>query len=393
LKTSQKNNKKKGFCQKKSKDVVPYLIAIQAVVSVLRCGGKGSWLIRVMPVSSFIVSRDDRIYEAWPDVALSASGRLVCVFAECTHHKDRSMTRIVQTTSDDRGRSWTPKRPITEATAGLPYFNCPRIVRLRDGRLVMLVDQLHQPEHLAELEDTRTLLYFSEDDGETWSSPFPTPVQGIVPDKLLELPNGRWIIAAHFKDRVFGYSVQRCWFSDSQGKDWQGPFEVGRQEGLNLCEASILPVGDRLVAFMRENSGDGQDCQKAISEDGGETWSPVVRFPIPGCHRPVAGWLQSGRILITHRFRQGGNGWGWSTQNTFASLTDEASALAAGRGEAHARIFPLDYDRSPESDCGYTGWVQFDDGEIYIVNYLVDDAPKGQIRGYSLFESDLLLFS
>jgi sialidase-1 len=35
--------------------------------------------------------------------------------------------------------------------------------------------------------------------------------------------------------------------------------------------------------------------------------------------------------------------------------------------------------------------VQFDDGEIYIVNYIVDDAPKGQIRGYSLGMEDFLL--
>jgi sialidase-1 len=52
---------------------------------------------------------------------------------------------------------------------------------------------------------------------------------------------------------------------------------------------------------------------------------------------------------------------------------------------------PVDYDRSPDSDTGYTGWVQFDDGEIYIVNYIMDDAPKAQIRGYSLKPSDIVL--
>jgi sialidase-1 len=45
---------------------------------------------------------------------------------------------------------------------------------------------------------------------------------------------------------------------------------------------------------------------------------------------------------------------------------------------------PVDYDRSPNSDLGYSGWVQFDDGEIYIASYIVDDFPHGQIRGYSL---------
>jgi sialidase-1 len=168
---------------------------------------------------------------------------------------------------------------------------------------------------------------------------------------------------------------------------------MGKQAGLNLCEVSILPVeGSTLVAFMRENSGLGWDCYKAISEDNGETWSKPIPFPLPGCHRPVAGWLNNGQILITHRFMQGGLGWtGWWTQNFFAALTDKTSALAPVRAQAHTRILPVDFDRSPASDTGYSGWVQFDDGEIYIVNYILDDAPKGQIRGYALRMEDFSL--
>jgi len=32
--------------------------------------------------------------------------------------------------------------------------------------------------------------------------------------------------------------------------------------------------------------------------------------------------------------------------------------------------------------------VQYDDGEIYVVNYIVDDAPKAYIRGYAFREED-----
>ena len=106
----------------------------------------------------------------------------------------------------------------------------------------------------------------------------------------------------------------------------------------------------------------------------------------------MAGLLHNGLLLITHRFMQGGKGWaGWWTQNFFAALTDVESCLARDRNDAHTRILPLDFDRSPESDTGYSGWVQFDDGEIYIVNYILDDAPKAQIRGYSLQAEDFLL--
>ncbi|MPN30182.1 hypothetical protein SDC9_177640 [bioreactor metagenome] len=103
--------------------------------------------------------------------------------------------------------------------------------------------------------------------------------------------------------------------------------------------------------------------------------------------------MQDGRIFITYRFLQGGKGWlGAWTQNFFAALTDRDSALADRRGDSVARIMPIDYDRSPNSDLGYSGWVQFPDGELYIVNYIVDDAvDKGQIRGYALRPEEFML--
>ena len=110
------------------------------------------------------------------------------------------------------------------------------------------------------------------------------------------------------------------------------------------------------MAFLRENSGEGRDCYKAVSHDDGEHWEGLYRFPLPGCHRPVAGMLQSGRVLITYRFMQGGKpGFGYWTQNFFAALTDVTSAAATERDRAWTRIMPLDFDRSPVSDVGYSG--------------------------------------
>ncbi|MBN1262161.1 MAG: hypothetical protein JXB35_15895 [Anaerolineae bacterium] len=45
-------------------------------------------------------------------------------------------------------------------------------------------------------------------------------------------------------------------------------------------------------------------------------------------------------------------------------------------------LLPVDFERSPASNTGYSGWVQFadgdraDTGEIYVLNYILDDAPK-----------------
>ena len=339
-------------------------------------------------IRKFAVSRDDSVYEAWPDVALTERGRLICVFAECKHHGDRSFTRIVMCVSDDRGRTWSPKKALTERTNGFPYWNCPRISRLADGRLVIAADRISGEKE----SGGKVFLWFGDGEGTAWEGPFETPAAGIVPDKLCELASGRWILSAHDRGR-HGFLEQMLWYSDDKGATWNGPVTVASKPGLHLCEISLLPLPDgTLVGFMRENSGEGRDCYKAISYDQGETWTDVVRVPLPGCHRPVAGMLRSGKILITYRFMHGGKGWvGHWTQNFFAAITDVESAKALDRNEQRARIMPIDFDRSPVSDLGYSGWVQFDDGEIYIVNYIVDDAPKAQIRGYSLRESDFML--
>ncbi|TLS53340.1 exo-alpha-sialidase [Paenibacillus antri] len=334
-------------------------------------------------IRKFAVSRDDDWYEAWPDAALTEGGKLVCVFSQCTHHGDRSQTRFMLVESADRGRTWENKRPLTELTNGLPYWNCARISRLRDGRLVIVGDRISEKKE----NGGRNFLWIGDAEGTNWSGPIETPLDGIVPDKLCELPSGRWLLSAHTK------GAQRLIYSDDQGKRWSEPIIVASDPELKLCEASILPLADgTLVAFLRENSGSGLDCYKAISHDQGESWSGVYRMPLPGCHRPVAGLLNSGSVLITYRFMQGGKGWlGTWTQNFFAALTDQASARATERREQWTRILPIDFDRSPAADLGYSGWVQFEDGEIYVVQYIVDDAPKGQIRGYSIREEDFVL--
>ncbi|MGC9359843.1 MAG: sialidase family protein [Anaerolineae bacterium] len=336
-------------------------------------------------IQRYVVSRDDEVYEAWPDLARAQDGRLVCVFSECTHHLDRSFTRLVTVESLDDGRSWSQKRPLTEATRGLPYWDCARITALRDGRLAVVADLIHGDER-GDSSLLEVFLWLSSDHGMTWDGPQPVPVRGIVPDRLLELPSGRWLCAAHVVDPKTGYLMQRVWLSDDQGDTWHGPFAVAQQVGLHLCEASLVPLEDgTVVALMRENSGLGRDCYKAISRDWGEHWDGPYRFPLPGCHRPVGGMLQEGLVLITYRFHHGGRSvWGGGTQNMMAALTNAPSLLSTERQQATTRILPLDYDHSAQPDLGYTGWVQLPDGSIYVVNYIMDDAPKGQIRGYRL---------
>ena len=345
-------------------------------------------------MQKFTIARDSKWYFAFPDLLLTKSGTLLCSWTECTHHSDRSHSRILLAHSSDHGRSWSAPVPLTEATDNLPFhYNCSRMAQLRDGRIALSIDKITiDPEHTHSEAISSIFLYFSQDDGNSWSQTVATGISGIMPDKLTELPNGRWLLGTHkrFQEKLTQYVA----YSDNLGETWTKEVIVARDPNLNLCEVSMVPAGGKdVIAFMRENSGLGYDCKKVISHDYGSTWGPVIDFPIPGCHRPTAGWLQDGHLLITCRFMQGGKGWlGTWMQNTFACLSDRNSALATSRKDAWTRILPIEYDRSPVSDGGYTGWVQFPNGEIYIANYCVDDNDgRGQIRGYALTLNDFLL--
>jgi len=43
-------------------------------------------------------------------------------------------------------------------------------------------------------------------------------------------------------------------------------------------------------------------------------------------------------------------------------------------------------------DGGYSGWVQLPSGDMFVVDYVNDDAPLAQIRGYLVRRSDYILF-
>ena len=58
------------------------------------------------PLRHVTIARNDSIYEAFPDICLLPSGKLLCLYREADVHV-ASMSRVVLAESDDRGRTWT----------------------------------------------------------------------------------------------------------------------------------------------------------------------------------------------------------------------------------------------------------------------------------------------
>jgi sialidase-1 len=290
--------------------------------------------------------------------------------------------------STDGGESWSARQLLAESfrqDGVLFKWNCPRIGQLGDGRLWVLCDGYPLPPGEARTQDSRVHFWWSEDEGRTWSDPEPTPIAGIVPDRLLVTQAGTWVVAAHLE---YSDIVQYGYRSEDQGQTWSEPIVVCQQAGLQPCEASLvqLPDDGLLVAYMRENSGQGWPGPKCFSRDDGRTWEGPYETDMLGCHRPVAGLLADGRVLVTYRqtSRSRPN---WA-KNFAAYLEDQVSAREVEPTRQTGTVLPLDHDRHSPADQGYSGWVALPGERLLVVNYICDTAPAAHIRGYVLALAD-----
>ena len=339
-----------------------------------------------MPIEKFTISRDDSVYECFPSLTKLQSGRIVLVYRESDSHVARGFTRIVVRTSDDGGKMWSDRRVLvaTQKTGeGLLKWNCPKVQQLRDGWVLIACDVFTIPpgESARKPDYSHIELFLSMDNGDSWTDPRPVNVHGIMPDEVIELDNGDWLLATHTR------GVQHVTRSTDGGKTWDPPVVVAAKKGYKFCEASIVKMsGGELVCYMRENRGMGLPVYKSISTDGGRTWQGPFETLMGSGHRPVAHLTKSGKVLVTYRHYPGGQK-AWA-KNTFAFLESAASALERDRSKQSGIVLPLDHDRSPKSDGGYTGWVELDPGHFLAVNYIVDDAPTAQIRCYRFEERD-----
>lgn len=345
-----------------------------------------------------VVARDDALYQSFPDVALADDGRLVAIYREADAHV-ATRSRLVLTDSHDGGRTWSEPRyldaPMTLEGDGA-VWNCPRLVRQSDGGLTALCDlsvcapgpiRDGVPPPPERERRFRTFIWRSFDHGLTWSVRRPTRIQGLVPDRLLELTEDTWLVGSHYHSlRHFGTLTQIVTITYDAGENWTNTAIVAEVPGMQFCEGSVTRCPDgHLVCYLRENSMRSIPTHKCFSFDGGLHWSQPEPCGFVG-HRPVAGMLRSGRVLVTYRdvrlLEPGG-------PDRRGAHTATAAWLGDPHDERSGRVLDLELDTSGVfGDYGYSGWTQLPDGRVFCVYHTRGEAPKSYIAGVWFRESD-----
>ena len=301
----------------------------------------------------------DRVFEVWrspgrftknPDMIKLPSGRLMLIYSDTDGHWSEKNQVLTLLASDDNGGTWYKHREVAQhdLRKGEERLVTPRLSRLNDGRLVVLVDQ-DDFGHFHEDQPAGNLVFWSLDEGDTWSEAQNTGIKGFEPDRMIDLPDGRLATASHVMrgdTQEYGDILS---YSDDGGVTWYERATIAHDGYHFLCEGSIvlLDGGKELACVMRESRGAGIPSFVAFSSDMGSTWSDPEMMPF-AFHRPYAKQLADGRVLVTGRHVNGGIGtyawcgdlraeagrWqvGGPPQEFRAELTSDSLAIENGPG-------------------------------------------------------------
>lgn len=324
-------------------------------------------------IEKFTLSRDDSFMEGWPDIIKMKSGRLLVAYNECVAHLNRDHSHITIRTSDDGGKSWSDKRYVGEETFHGDQWNSIRVNQLSDGRIILLCDRISKTEFTAE---TELYAFESLDEGEHFSEKRRLGVYGYCSDKIRELSDGSLILLVSRFNSTTGKSEVLAHKSYDGGYSWNEPAVAASSEIYTFIEPALVEMtGGDIVVFLRENSFKNYNGFVVVSKDGANSFTSPFEIPVPGMHRPAVGRLKSGKLFLSYRehLNEG-------SRRLKATLFDENTLMSGSDLE----IFEIDCDRSDKPDGGYSAWVELDDGEILMANYIVDDAPRAYIRGYRI---------
>jgi hypothetical protein len=244
-----------------------------------------------MPERHVRIMREPPRWFGFPDIAPSREGGLVVTYNEGISHGGGG--GLFVRNSNDLGRTWG--EPVRVYSSG---GNCPRLQVLQDGTMLLVAD----------VDRTRRLLFVdSRDGGRTWTNQrfFAHPDGKLlqVPSRIAELKDGAWLIAISRLEDFNGRPISKMeiYRSRNRGRDWEFLSNVPGWPPHSPDEAAMVVLGDgRVILYARESRNDGYPAVKAISKDGGSTWT-LQELPFAMTGRPCGGMLRDGRVMVTFR--------------------------------------------------------------------------------------------
>lgn len=269
---------------------------------------------------------------------------LICEYRKTDAHTG-VISNIMACRSTDKGRTWREHKIVSKSdvwnTGGI--WIAPQMSKLKDGRIVILSDFGNRTSGQNWLMITQwqkpdrgmsNHLFWSADNGKTWSKPQRIDEVGGEPGYIIELSDGTLMFP-----RMEGAETDEIWnapqpwgrnyyrnvavFSDDKGKTWTRTAEISDDPLQGDCEIGLVELApNNIMAMTRVGLASGQFGQPSrfiFSRDNGKTWGEHTLTPFYG-QRTIVRKLQSGKLFATFR-----NSWG--TPGSYCCVWDADEKL------------------------------------------------------------------
>lgn len=241
-----------------------------------------------------------------PSLLVTKKGSVLAFSERRLGLHDHAQNDIVLKRSTDSGKTWGDE--IVAYEDGMNSINDPLTVQLDNGRILLMFARFPYGRHardagwikMADLgyDDPKanvlTFVCHSDDDGLTWSKPVdisrqvkhPKLLNANTPGAMIQLTKGPhkgrvvtglWGTLPIMKDgkRSREWQIVAA-YSDDNGQSWKRTEPLEDESGIgfpNECQVAEAANGD--IVLISRNQGGERFRKKAISHDGGETWSPL----------------------------------------------------------------------------------------------------------------------
>jgi len=236
-----------------------------------------------------------------PSLCVTKKGTILAFTERRLGLHDHAQNDIVLKRSSDGGKTWGEE--IVAVEDGMNSINDPLTVQLENGRILLMHARFPYGRHARTAgwikqadpgyddpkSNVLTFISHSDDDGKTWSKPRDISrsvkpenwINANTPGQMIQLSKG-----AHKGRIITGLwgtlpGKQRSGaiiaaYSDDNGETWKRTDALKDVSGRgypNECQVAEASNGD--IVLISRNQGGETFRKKAISNDGGETWSDI----------------------------------------------------------------------------------------------------------------------
>ena len=306
----------------------------------------------------------DGKYPAWPWIARTPNGRLLCVWREGTKHMYSDLGKIMLSQSIDNGRTWSAAHTIIDA----PYIDDRNtaIMAISDNTWLLCYNSFSSDSM------SRTLMSRTSDGGFTWSVPMPiSSLDARTRAAPIEIQNGRLILPYYLAPGNQSLAA----ISDDNGQTWI-TIHIPNTMGFVGDEWSLVELPDHSLAGICRNNAPDSDGSLWITKsiDQGLSWTNPAKTNLRDTRMtsPAQIFLQEGKPWVMYDDIR---------MVSVALATTCDPDLIVWNVDQRIQAYRYRSDDKMIEDGGYPCSVALSDNRRFIVDYLIDGNVRA-IVGY-----------